>query len=275
MIDDPLALVAAGIWLMSAGMYPLGFLFGACSDCCQQDAGCCCNGDYPSQLVFSIQGVSNRVNDPGYWFTGVSVYEQWASCANLDTSLVIDFEECSQATTSTVKQAVFEILAPNQFQPLLRQTPVRYKVSASYNCQIVEGVPTYLASVVVETGFTPGVQPDDANFLYRNSEFDTTYSRLIFSTFTKTGAKLPSGNFFCEELGVVRRVQWNRTLCSTGTASRLQHVFNDTATAYELQESGGVESEDVAFCETNNTYGFFPDSLGCDLSTATVTVTLQ
>lgn len=34
MIDDPLTLLSLGIWLMAAGMYPLGFLFGACSACC-------------------------------------------------------------------------------------------------------------------------------------------------------------------------------------------------------------------------------------------------
>ncbi|NBW13172.1 MAG: hypothetical protein EBR82_34640 [Caulobacteraceae bacterium] len=34
MIDDPLSLVLWSSWLMAAGMYPIGFLFGACSDCC-------------------------------------------------------------------------------------------------------------------------------------------------------------------------------------------------------------------------------------------------
>jgi|GEM_PF-6320687 len=35
MIDDPTSLLSLGIWLMAAGMYPLGFLFGACSPCCK------------------------------------------------------------------------------------------------------------------------------------------------------------------------------------------------------------------------------------------------
>lgn len=35
-MDDPLSLLSLGIWLMAAGMYPLGFLFGACSACCDE-----------------------------------------------------------------------------------------------------------------------------------------------------------------------------------------------------------------------------------------------
>jgi hypothetical protein len=36
MIDDPLSLLSLGIWLMAAGMWPVGFLFGACSACCDE-----------------------------------------------------------------------------------------------------------------------------------------------------------------------------------------------------------------------------------------------
>lgn len=39
MIDDPLSLITFGVWLMAAGMYPLGFLFGACSPCCEPPCG--------------------------------------------------------------------------------------------------------------------------------------------------------------------------------------------------------------------------------------------
>ena len=38
MIDDPLALVLYAVTAMAGGMYPLGFLFGTCSACCEQ--GC-------------------------------------------------------------------------------------------------------------------------------------------------------------------------------------------------------------------------------------------
>jgi hypothetical protein len=34
MIDDPLSLLMQGIWLLAAGMLPLGFVFGVCSQCC-------------------------------------------------------------------------------------------------------------------------------------------------------------------------------------------------------------------------------------------------
>jgi len=35
MIDDPFVLLAYGILLLAGGMYPIGFLFGACSACCE------------------------------------------------------------------------------------------------------------------------------------------------------------------------------------------------------------------------------------------------
>jgi hypothetical protein len=40
MIDDPLSLLSLSIWLMAAGMWPVGFLFGACSACCDGDEEC-------------------------------------------------------------------------------------------------------------------------------------------------------------------------------------------------------------------------------------------
>jgi hypothetical protein len=39
-MDDPLFLLMQGIWLLAAGMYPLGFLFGACSACCDECGEC-------------------------------------------------------------------------------------------------------------------------------------------------------------------------------------------------------------------------------------------
>jgi hypothetical protein len=39
-MDDPLAIVSFGIWLMAAGMYPVGFLFGVCSACCCSNTTC-------------------------------------------------------------------------------------------------------------------------------------------------------------------------------------------------------------------------------------------
>jgi hypothetical protein len=37
MFDDPLSLLSAIIWLAALGTWPVGFLFGACSPCCQQE----------------------------------------------------------------------------------------------------------------------------------------------------------------------------------------------------------------------------------------------
>ncbi|NDG19766.1 MAG: hypothetical protein EB117_16085 [Betaproteobacteria bacterium] len=44
MIDDPLSLVLWSSWLMAAGMYPVGFLFGACSECCNVCNNFTCDG---------------------------------------------------------------------------------------------------------------------------------------------------------------------------------------------------------------------------------------
>lgn len=37
MIDDPLSILSLFVWIAAAGMYPLGFLFGACSPCCDRE----------------------------------------------------------------------------------------------------------------------------------------------------------------------------------------------------------------------------------------------
>jgi hypothetical protein len=39
-IDDPLSLLSAIIWLTVLGTWPVAFLFGACSPCCQQEDPC-------------------------------------------------------------------------------------------------------------------------------------------------------------------------------------------------------------------------------------------
>jgi hypothetical protein len=54
-IDDPLSLLSLGIWLMAAGMWPVGFLFGACSECCQQGEPCNLNDSTPIWPVVSMQ----------------------------------------------------------------------------------------------------------------------------------------------------------------------------------------------------------------------------
>jgi hypothetical protein len=84
-IDDPLALLSLGIWLMAAGMYPLGFLFGTCSACCQEgpcvcgarvenfnfdtanetaknredNADWCCPGTLPSEITVRVSNATS------------------------------------------------------------------------------------------------------------------------------------------------------------------------------------------------------------------------
>lgn len=36
-MDDPLSLLAFAVWTLAAGMYPLGFMFGVCSACCDDE----------------------------------------------------------------------------------------------------------------------------------------------------------------------------------------------------------------------------------------------
>jgi hypothetical protein len=44
MLDDPLGLIVQGIAILAAGMYPIGFLFGTCSACCNQCRSSTCEG---------------------------------------------------------------------------------------------------------------------------------------------------------------------------------------------------------------------------------------
>ena len=54
-MDDPLGLVVGAVWLLAAGMYPVGFLFGTCSGCCPQCPEVCskCTHYVNSQSVGS------------------------------------------------------------------------------------------------------------------------------------------------------------------------------------------------------------------------------
>lgn len=65
MIDDPLALIVQGIFVLAAGMYPVGFLFGVCSDCCCPPCGRCThlanNGN-----ECPIEGIEWTVDFGGY-----------------------------------------------------------------------------------------------------------------------------------------------------------------------------------------------------------------
>jgi len=80
MIDDPLALVIYGITALAAGMYPVGFLFGACSSCCDECPEECTkcthayNGCQPvhTLLRYEIEGYDTTIDivDPGGELSG-------------------------------------------------------------------------------------------------------------------------------------------------------------------------------------------------------------
>jgi hypothetical protein len=59
MIDDPLGLIVQGIFLLAAGMYPVGFLFGACSECCDQCRNDSC-ADFTLDEAMSVQHPSTQ-----------------------------------------------------------------------------------------------------------------------------------------------------------------------------------------------------------------------
>jgi hypothetical protein len=62
-MDDPLFLLMQGVWLLAAGMYPLGFLFGACSACC----GCACGSRVPNFDFATANALAKRREDNADW----------------------------------------------------------------------------------------------------------------------------------------------------------------------------------------------------------------
>jgi hypothetical protein len=90
MIDDPLSLLSLGIWLMAAGMWPVGFLFGACSACCDEECDeCACYfneyKDYECRPITCFPNVSQTISidtatlnnaeeniDTNFWNIGTS-----------------------------------------------------------------------------------------------------------------------------------------------------------------------------------------------------------
>jgi hypothetical protein len=76
MLDDPLGLIVQGIFLLAAGMYPVGFLFGACSGCCcvcgvagTDLADWCCDGTHPEEITVRISnGTENQTIGEGCYY---------------------------------------------------------------------------------------------------------------------------------------------------------------------------------------------------------------
>lgn len=127
MIDDPLSLVLWSSWLMAAGMYPIGFLFGACSDCCSQECVCgfsdfasgtaykntanwCCAGTQPQEITVRISNAVSTAQDraPGAndCIANRPCLEVTPSCDQMEGDYVLQFSNVflgndKEQTTST------------------------------------------------------------------------------------------------------------------------------------------------------------------------------
>lgn len=99
MLDDPLSLLGVAVWLMAAGMWPvgLGYMFGVCSACCQQECVClprwCCSGDIRDEITVRVATVSStngimygEVRNPDFW-EGQIEFEP--DCAQIDGDYVL------------------------------------------------------------------------------------------------------------------------------------------------------------------------------------------
>jgi hypothetical protein len=98
-MDDPLFLLMQGVWLLAAGMYPLGFLFGVCSACCEQDCVCgiagtdladwCCDGSHPEEITVRISnGTAEYEISEGCGFECISGTIQ-LNCASFNGDYVL------------------------------------------------------------------------------------------------------------------------------------------------------------------------------------------
>lgn len=70
MPDDPLSLVLWSSWLIAAGMYPIGFLFGVCSACCTQCPEECSKCTHYANLGFTCDSAHDIVDSLTYAVTG-------------------------------------------------------------------------------------------------------------------------------------------------------------------------------------------------------------
>lgn len=65
MIDDPLALIVQAVFVLAAGMYPVGFMFGVCSDCCGCPPCGRCTHATNMSLPVSLSYGGQTINNPG------------------------------------------------------------------------------------------------------------------------------------------------------------------------------------------------------------------
>jgi hypothetical protein len=90
-MDDPLFLLMQGIWLFAAGMYPLGFLFGACSACCDECQNSTCEG-FDLEQAYALIGNCGLANKSPDLFEG---YGPFGGCGGFPQNVP---EGCADAT---------------------------------------------------------------------------------------------------------------------------------------------------------------------------------
>ena len=107
MIDDPLSLVLWLSWLMAAGMYPVGFLFGTCSACCQQCPDECSKCTHYADNAYSCTGLDDVIETLTYSVVGYASVtinnpspEPSAGCGN--NSVAIPIQDLPQGNNQYI-----------------------------------------------------------------------------------------------------------------------------------------------------------------------------
>jgi hypothetical protein len=120
-MDDPLSLLMQGIWLLAAGMYPLGVMLGAtCSPCCQDCDRCVFDpggGNVPPSWIPppSLQAVYVEIEGQAWTVTS----------NNPSSALFNDINLCDSSVPSISKDiryaiAYFECISSTEVRVIVR-----------------------------------------------------------------------------------------------------------------------------------------------------------
>lgn len=101
-LDDPLSLLGVAVWLMAAGMWPvgLGYMFGVCSKCCDCASECskCTHFYNDTQCDDLIDSITLSANGSTFTKSGLCEYSQ---VDNEETLFFID-------NTESLPQCVYD-----------------------------------------------------------------------------------------------------------------------------------------------------------------------
>jgi hypothetical protein len=106
-MDDPLFLLMQGIWLMAAGMYPLGFLFGVCSACCNQCRNDTCEG-FDLEEAFGGTRTSGRIELCDLVDNGGGVFESSGGSAGISAGCRVYGEGIAPGTVVTKVYGLYD-----------------------------------------------------------------------------------------------------------------------------------------------------------------------